>query len=65
MRITKSRRIGELNPDQPEKSGGGAPALGIYGPGFRYKKESMQFFKSCVGEDTYWKAMNSDAGRAH
>ena len=65
MRITKSKSIGELSPDPVEQFSGGSPALGIYRPGFRYRKESMQYFKSCVGEDTYLKAMNSDAGRAH
>lgn len=62
--MAKSENIGEMGPDQPEKSGGGC-ALGIYRPGFRYRKESMQYFKACVGEDAYLKAMNSDAGRAH
>lgn len=64
MRMAKSENIGEMGPDQPEKSGG-VRALGIYRPGFRYRKESMQYFKACVGEDAYLKAMNSDAGRAH
>ena len=65
MRMAKRERIGELSPDQLEQLNGGAPALGIYRPGFRYRKESMQYFKSCVGEDVYSKAMKSDAGRAH
>lgn len=64
MRMPKSENIGEMGPDQPEKPGGGC-ALGIYRPGFQYRKESMQYFKACVGEDAYLKAMNSDAGRAH
>ncbi len=54
-----------LNPDQLESVSGGASALGVYRPGFHYKKESLQFFKACVGEDIYTKAMNSEAGRAH
>lgn len=54
-----------LSPDQLEPVSGGAVALGVYRPGFRYKKESLLFFKSCVGEDVYAAAMNSDAGRAH
>ncbi|MBR3740006.1 MAG: hypothetical protein IKN04_06020 [Clostridia bacterium] len=63
--MTRSERIGELSPDQLEQFSGGAPALGIYRLGFRFKNESMQYFKSCVGEDVYSKAMNCDAGRAH
>ena len=54
-----------LNPDQLDSVGGGAVTLGVYRPGFQYKKESLQFFKACVGEDVYNAAMNSDAGRAH
>ena len=52
-------------PDQMRATSGGAPALGIYRPGFPYKKESILFFRSCVGEDAYLKAINSEAGRAH
>ena len=39
--------------------------LGVYKPGGRYKKQSMDFFRKCVGEETYWKAVNSEAGRRH
>ena len=52
------------NPVQPEAAGA-THTLGIYKPGFRYKKESLQFFKACVGDEVYGKAMNSEAGRAH
>ena len=63
MARTDHKKAVELTPDQLEHVTGGT--LGIYRPGFRYKNESMQYFKSCVGEDAYLKAMNSDAGRAH
>ena len=63
MQMTDSKKI-ELEPEQMASASGGQ-ALGIYRPGFRYRKESMQYFKSCVGEDVYSKAMKSDAGRAH
>ena len=65
MSSTKAGSAGKLCPDQLQRFSGCTPALGIYKPGFRYKKESMQYFRSCVGEDAYLKAMNSDAGRAH
>ena len=55
----------ELNLNQMETVGGGVNALGVYRPGFRYKRESLQFFRDCVGEDVYNKAMTSEAGRAH
>ena len=30
-----------------------------------YRKESLRFFRACVGDDVYSKAMNSEAGKAH
>lgn len=54
----------ELNPEQMEAAAGGH-ALGIYRPGFRHKKESLRFFRACVGDEMYETAMSSDAGRAH
>lgn len=57
--------IREQRSDHPEPVGEEAPALGVYKPDYPYKKESLQFFRSCVGEDVYGKAMNSEAGKAH
>lgn len=54
-----------LRADQLESVSGGTGARGIYRPGFQHRKESLQFFKACVGEDVYDRAMNSAAGRAH
>lgn len=61
------KKVRELKPDQLESVSGGLESLGVYRPGFPYqhKKESLQFFKACVGEDVYLRAMSSDAGRAH
>ena len=44
---------------------GGNRALGIYKPGFRFKRESLAFFRRCVGEETYARAMQSEAGKRH
>ena len=55
----------ELLPEQLEMVIGGAPTLGVYRSGFRYKEESLRFFRSCVGNDVYLKAINSDAGQTH
>ena len=55
----------EMGPGQLESVSGGAPALGIYRQGFRYKKEALQFFRACVGNKAYERAMNSEVGRAH
>lgn len=63
--MQKLQGVFEMSPDQLESVSGGAPALGIYRPGFRYKKESLRFFKACVGDSVYEKAMNSEVGRAH
>ena len=63
--MTKRDTVRELAPDQLETVSGGGRTLGVYKPGFRYRKESLQFFKACVGDDVYSKAMNSEAGKAH
>ena len=57
--------IRELSPDQMEPVSGGGHALGVYRPGLQHRKESLRFFKACVGEDTYNRAMGSEAGHAH
>lgn len=53
------------NQSLPVSVSGGAGSLGVYRQGSQYKKESLQFFKACVGDDGYTKAMNGDAGRTH
>ena len=47
--------IRELRPDHLESVSGGAPVLGVYKPGYPYKKESLLFFRSRVGDDVYRK----------
>ena len=54
-----------LSPDRLDPVSGGAVTLGVYRQGFRYKKESLDYFRQCGGEETYRLAMNSEAGRAH
>ena len=39
--------------------------LCIYKPGFQFKEEALQFFRQCVGEDAYDRAMNSEVGKLH
>ena len=55
----------ELTLEQLESVTGGAQTLGVYKPGLRYRQESLRFFRACVGDDVYDKAMRSEAGRAH
>ena len=62
--MTESINRIELNPEQMEAAAGGH-TLGIYRPGFHHKKESLRFFRACVGDEMYEKAMSSDAGSAH
>lgn len=64
MQMTDSKKQMELEPGEMASASGGQ-ALGIYRPGFRHKKESLRFFKTCVGDEAYTKAMNSEAGRTH
>lgn len=63
--MTKSNTIHELQPDQLDAVRGGTQTRGIYRPGFQYRNESLQFFRACVGDAVYNRAMNSAAGRAH
>ena len=39
--------------------------LGVYQPGFQYREASLAFFRQCVGDETYDRAMSSEAGRRH
>ena len=39
--------------------------LGVYRPGLKHKKESLRFFRECVGDEIYEKAIKSEAGRTH
>ncbi len=58
----------KLDPRQPRAAqpvpAGGAPTLGVYRPG-AFVREAKAFFRECVGSETYERAMNCDAGRAH
>ena len=48
-----------------ELAAGNVPLLGEYKSDYPFKKESLQFFRSCVGEDVYEKVMRSEVGRSH
>ena len=63
--MEKDKSARELRPDPPEPAAIGAQTLGIYNPVFRHKKESLAFFKACVSEDVFTRAMNSEVGHAH
>lgn len=63
--MTERETVRELRPDHLNAVNGGKHTLGIYKPGFRYSTESLQFFKACVGDEIYRKALSSDAGKAH
>lgn len=63
--MSKREIVREPGPDPLGSVSGGTRSLGMYRPGFRYRNESLDFFRQCVGEETYQLAMNSDAGRAH
>ena len=52
-------------PEQAHSPGDRTLKLGIYSPNFQYKQESLQFFRSCVGDAVYERAMQSEAGRTH
>ena len=63
--MTDHKDVRVLNPNQLESVSGGTDTLGVYRPGFQFKQESLDYFRQCVGEETYQLAMNSEAGREH
>ena len=60
-----SENVCAPRPAQAEQTRGGNVQLGIYRPGFQHKEESLRYFRQCVGEQAYSKAMNSEVGRRH
>ena len=54
-----------LSADSMGAARGRRHELGVYRPGFRFKRESLAFFRRCVGEEAYERAMQSEAGKQH
>ena len=63
--MSAQKDMHSLNPDQLDSVSGGTVTLGVYKSGFAYKQESLEFFRSCVGDAVYSRAMNSEAGKLH
>ena len=63
--MTKSEKSFEIPSARDGPEDNGASELGIYKPGFQFKEEALQFFRQCVGEDAYDRAMNSEVGKLH
>ena len=63
--MNETDKIPDSQPKQLNAVGGEPHRLGIYKPGLKYRKEAMAFFRDCVGEETYTRAMNSEAGSRH
>ena len=63
--MNDKNRSYEFPPKQTYTVNGRDHRLGVYKPGLKYQKESLAFFRECVGEETYTLAMNSEAGRRH
>ncbi len=38
---------------------------GVYKPGYKYRKEALDYFRLCVGNEIYERAMKSEAGKQH
>ena len=55
----------ELSRAQMEAVSGGTQHLGIYQSGFQHKDAALAFFRKCVGEETFHRAMNSTEGKRH
>ena len=64
--MKKEKRVQKLFPDQLDQVSGGVASQIKYVPGQgKFQKESKDFFRQCVGDEIYQRAMNSDAGRMH
>ena len=63
--MDKRDRTREWQPEQLNAVSSGAYQLGVYKPGLKYRKESMAFFRDCVGEEIYTRARRSETGRRH
>ncbi len=55
----------ELSREQMEAVSGGTQHLGIYQSGFQHKDAALAFFRKCVGEETFHRAMNSTERKRH
>jgi hypothetical protein len=49
----------------PAEPAGGTGQLGVYRPGFRYRDAALGYFRQCVGDEVYRRAMSSEAGKRH
>lgn len=54
----------ELDQDQLDQVSGGRFEPGVYKAGM-YQDAAKDFFRQCVGDTVYDRAMSSDAGRRH
>ena len=63
--MAKHKEGREPSLDQRATFDAGARPLGVYRPGFQHREEALLFFRACVGDDVYERAMRSEAGRAH
>ncbi len=57
--------VQQLQLNQPGPVSGERSRLGVYKPGFRYKEASLRYFKECVGDEVFNRAMSSEAGHMH
>ena len=62
--MKRSDKFRELEPAQLDRVNGGRYEPGVYRSG-TYQNEAKDFFRQCVGDAVYDRAMSSDAGRMH
>lgn len=63
--MSKPDDICEVLSSKQELADDGNNQLGIYKHGFQFKEDALNFFRLCVGKETYERAMNSEAGKQH
>lgn len=62
--MIKRKDSTKLHPDQLDVITGGGYVPGKYVPGL-YAETAKAFFRQCVGDETYTRAMSSEAGQRH
>ena len=63
--MATNRNTRAASPGQPEMADGRIRRLGYYRQGLPYKEASLRFFRECVGEEAFQRAMSCDSGREH
>ena len=63
--MAKHEEIHEPCAKLSASAGSERDALGVYREGFIYRDAALEFFRSCVGDEVYNRALGCEAGKQH